>query len=62
MTARQGLEVSIAELANIIAKLLDEQSKDPIQRDRDFPDRYNQRWVLPITNETGESDKWRFET
>lgn len=60
---RQALEVTIAELSHLIATLLDEQARirETTKIEIDWPHRYEQRFIVPIINETGESDKWRIE-
>ena len=61
---RQALEVSIAELSHLIATLLDEQARirETTKIEQDWPDRYNQRFIISIINQTGESDKWKIES
>ena len=58
---KQAIEVSLADLSHLMAILLEEQTaiRNTTSVDRTWEERFKQKFVIAIFNETGESDKWK---
>ena len=54
---KQGLKVSIKELQDLAAELLDEASNQPIISE----DLLDEKWQINIINKEGLSDTWEIE-
>ena len=60
---KQAIEVSLAELSHLTALLLEEQNniRETTHVERTWEERFKQTFIVAITNETGESDKWKLQ-